>query len=692
MSDPLRIQLLAVYADEHRDHLAALRAAFAGGQGVDLEEAYRHAHSLKGAARAVDLPAVVDLAHGLESLLEAWWESGHTPDGDMVLRARRALDAIEDLSAAALAGDMVPATHAALADLAEGLRAHDLAAQEMPAPRQSSSPCAPSLAAPTLRIDAAAADRLSSSMAQLLTELERLRAGRGSLRRLGGVLAQLAAHGGDAAKVHAQFADAMRLVEERGWAVSRTAETLAEDVARLRLVAAEAALGGLGPMVREVAASLGKQVLYDAEGLATMADRDVLMACGEAVSHLLRNAVVHGIETPEQRRAAGKDEAGRVTLSVQSANSRLEVRVADDGRGLDTGQLLDRAVARGVLTPAQARRADPERLRQLVFLPGLSTADDVTTVAGRGMGMAIVRRVIDRMQGSVSLESAPGGGTEVMLSLPISIIAQRIVLVCVRGRTLGLAASALVRVATVAADAVSHVEGEAVAAIGDGDVPLADLGVLLGLPPPEARPELCVVVVRGAGERLGLVVDEVLDVRDMPVAPLDGLLADDARLAGTVTLEGGELALVLSPAGLRVHRAAAAAPPQALNAEAAAVPPSVLVVDDSITTRTLERSILEAHAYGVQVAVDGRDALDRMAEWVPDVVVSDIDMPRMDGFGLLATMRADPRLAKVPVVLVSSRGSAADRERGLALGADAYIVKTRFDQDELLRIIGRLAG
>jgi two-component system chemotaxis sensor kinase CheA len=543
----------------------------------------------------------------------------------------------------------------------------------------------------TLRVDVAAADRMAATAARLLGELESQRGWRGALRRLGDAVDELAARGDvSGARLRGLYADAMRQMEERDWTVSRTAELLVEDVGRLRLVSAEAMLGAFGPMVREVAASLDKQVLYDAEGLATMAERDVLAACGEAVSHLLRNAVVHGIETPDERRAAGKDEAGRLSLSVRRTGAWLEVKVLDDGRGIDTGRLVAEAVARGVLSPTQAGHAAPERVQQLVFLPGLSTAGDVTTAAGRGMGMSIVRRLVERMQGRVALRSAPGQGTEVVLTLPASIAAQRLVMVGVRRMTVGLPASALVRVAMLAADDVARVGGTAVAVIDGDDVPLAELGALMGLPPlAEAPSNLCVVVVRGVAGLLGVVVDEVCEVRDMPVTPLDGPLAQDARLAGTVTLERGELALVLSPAALVGHRAEAELPTGRCEIRPV---PKVLVVDDSITTRTLERSILEAHAYGVDVAVDGRDALSRMATWMPDVVISDIDMPRLDGFGLLAAMRADPRLAAIPVVLVSSRGSEADRQRGLALGADAYIVKTRFDQDELLRIIGRLAG
>lgn len=224
--------------------------------------------------------------------------------------------------------------------------------------------------------------------------------------------------------------------------------------------------------------------------------------------------------------------------------------------------------------------------------------------------------------------------------------------------------------------------------IDDVEVPLTDLAGLLGLPRGERRDgDLCIALVRAAGEVLAFSVDRVADTRDLWVSPLEPALVDDPRLAGTVTLAGGVLALVLSPGGLRDGNAAAAFMPKPPR-----VSPLVLVVDDSPTIRALERAILEAHSYRVEIAVDGRDALERMARRRPDLVVSDIEMPRLDGLGLLAAMRADPRLAAVPVVLVSSCTSPERRDAGTALGAGGFLLKTRFDQREFLETIERLTA
>lgn len=651
--DPLRGRLLAAYAGEYRDHVAALRAALAQGGGADLEEAYRHAHSLKGAARAVDLPEVVGLAHGLEGLLQAWWEDGLEPEGTQLAEARAALDAIEDMSAAILSGGNRP---------------------QAPEP----------VAAATLRVEVEAADRLAASSAHLLAVLESHHRPQELLRRL----SLLAPH--DGADLHRLVEEMGAAVEERVWAVSRAAEAVAADVARLRLTAAESILGNFGPMLRALAAEQGKDVRFDATGLATQADREVLTTLAEAVMHLLRNAVAHGIEPPDIRRLAGKDGTGRLGLRVCATGSRLEVRVADDGAGISADKLAREAVARGILTPDQAERVSTDRLQQLVFHPGLSTAGRLSTTAGRGMGMAIVRRLVDRLQGDVVLHSDPGRGTEVVIQVPVTVLAQRVVLVRAAGQVFGLPASSVVRLTVVPADAVAAVDHGTVALLEGREIPLAELGLLMGLPAPrERRDSLCVALVRVAREVMGLAVEAVEDVRDLPVSPLDPSLVDDPRLIGTVTLEGGALALVLSPAGLRAGGAVGA---PAVHLGPPGPPPLVLIVDDSPTIRALERTILEAHSYRVEAAVDGRDALERMERLHPDLVVSDLEMPRLDGFGLMAAMRGDPRLAELPVVVLSSRTDEEARRRAASLGARCYLVKTRFDQRAFLDTIGRLTA
>lgn len=711
MSDSLRAQLLAVYADEHRDHLAALRHAFLtragglerGGERDELEEAYRHAHSLKGAARAVELPLVEALAHGLETLLQALWEGRAALSESARRVSLRVLDAIEDVSAAALADQPMPLSVPALADL--NVELVGLGLDPVAAPQGAVLAAATVPLGHVLRIDVEGADRLLATTTNLLAEIEAQRAALAEMWGLGDTLSalrrqctalvgrilvdELADFGARMDAALLLHENAMRKLADREWTLTGLGEILRDDVARLRLISVDSVLGGFGPMVREIAAQQGKQVDFTMDGMSTMADRDVLQALGEAVLHLLRNAVTHGVESPAERRAAGKDPVAALALSVHGGGGRVVVTVADDGRGIDSRAVGRAAVRRSLIDEAEAEHGEPDRLRMLLFEPGLSTAGEVTTFAGRGMGLAIIRRLATRLQGTVDLDSEIGRGTAISMTVPITLLAQRIVLAEVRDQTFGLPSTALARLVVLNRDDVVVAGERTLARIDDEDIPLADLGALLDLSgEPAQQHSLCVAVMRHGAGRLGLVVDLFRDIRDLPVAALEPPLADDPRLGGVVSLEDGRLALVLSPAGLFPHAGRAGplvAPPERRQA------PLVLVVDDSMTIRTLEKSILEAHGYRVALAVDGRDALAGIAAQRPDLVLSDVEMPNLDGFALLAEIKQHPEWNAIPVILVTSRDSPEDRVKGMRLGADAYVVKTQFDQEDLLETIGRLA-
>lgn len=638
MSDDLRTRLLEAYAGEHRDHLAALRRLLGAGEEIqDIEEAYRRVHSLKGAARAVDLPEVEALAHDVEGRLQAVWSGGTVWTASLRDRIFGALDAIEDASAAVLAG---PAG-------------------------------APSAAA-LVRVEARAMDRLLASSCALLGEAAR--------------------HDRFAARVRELPADLALEVEDTNWRLGRLAADIAEEVRELRLVAADAAFAGLGPLVRETAIVCGRSLRVELQGLETRADREVLQALREPVLHALRNAVRHGIEPPEERTARGKPAEGRVRLAVAAAGGRLRVAVEDDGRGFDLAALAEAAVGRGAVSAAEALTAAPERLRALAFVPGLSTVAEVDAVAGRGMGMDIVRRVAARLQGGVELAESSLGGAAVVLTVPVAL-ASRTLLVVEAGGDLWCLPEVR-RLAWVPRAEVTDAEGRSLAVVDGVETPLARLATLVGgsgEAPPEPMP---VAVVAADGGRLGLVVDRFRQVVELPVAALDPPLAENPLLAGSVVLGDGTLALVLAPSSLH---ATAAAPLSELTPSERADPLSlapppfrsklVLVVDDSATCRTLLRHILEADGYRVVTAVDGVAALELLAAEAVDVVVSDLDMPRLDGFGLLEAIGG-----KVPVVVVTSRAGEADGRRTGALGAAACIAKQDFDVHALRGAVASALG
>jgi two-component system chemotaxis sensor kinase CheA len=468
-------------------------------------------------------------------------------------------------------------------------------------------------------------------------------------------------------------------------ALTGVATGLDDEVRRARTLPFQEGCEGLERALRDVARSLGRQARLDLRGGALELDRSLLQALRDPVLHLVRNAVAHGLESPEERRRAGKPEEGRVTLAARLHGGRVEVTVEDDGRGLDLTALRERARARGMAVPE-----DDADAARLVFLPGLSTAARVTTVAGRGVGLDAVRAQVEALRGSVEVATHAGTGTRFTLDVPLTLSTLRVLLVASGGQTLSLASEGVARLVRLGPGEVRTVEGRATWFSGDALVPLASLAEVLGLPPGPPRQRRQAVVLAAGSARAALVVDEVLAEQEALVRALGPRIPRARHVSAAAVLPDGRLSLLLNPASL--VRAAGGRPSAALFPTPAAqrARRRVVLADDSPTTRALEQSILEGAGYEVVACADGAEAWERLQAAGADALVSDVEMPRMDGFALTEAVRASPRLARLPVILVTARGRAEDRARGMQVGASAYLVKSAFDPTGLLETLRRL--
>ncbi|MBO1904133.1 response regulator [Microvirga sp. 3-52] len=731
----IRKQLLAAFDAEHREHLQAIRTALdhAGGGGVDLTDIFRRAHSLKGAARAVDLPAVEEVAHQLEALFSQVLEGQQALDDPAIAVVRQNLDLIEDLVADVLKppeAQMSPAS------------ASEPAAPELePAdPKADASAPTDTGTGPYLRVAAEQMEDLSDSMYQLLAELQAdegiddtLRQIELEIRGLGRswdqLHAQVSALSSAAQRPQGRdvpsFAPRLRdfdqglkalfrrlsaLSRDRrqsSWSIEQAARQVRDSIDRVSLVSAETVFGGFGHMVREIARKAGRDVEVRSIGLDIQVDRQVLQALKDPVMHLLRNAVSHGAEPPEERIARGKPERAEVTLELASRGARLAISVRDDGRGPNLARIEQVAVERGLLQSRDAGHVPPmmDQLLSLVFAPGFSTAGEVDRLSGRGMGLSVVAEAVRKLQGSVLLRPRYPHGTEILLNVPFTAARQSLLLLEAEERTFGLPSHAVDRLLRLPASTLESVEGRPTVRIEIGGedviVPVVALAALTGSPnaplPTEAG-HVKAVVIRHGSRTCALAVNAFHDVRTMLVSDVQAIGLSEL-ISGTVLLENELPALVLSPDKLVEHwvknegKLAAGglgltrwAPEEERRAK------TILVVDDSITTRTLEKSILEAQGYEVLLSVDGIDALHalRSGEAIVDLVIADVEMPRMDGFGLLQAIKNDPRLSTLPVILMTSRADPEDVRKGLDLGASAYITKQKFDQRELLATIGQM--
>ncbi len=478
----------------------------------------------------------------------------------------------------------------------------------------------------------------------------------------------------------------------------RMADELLEDARKAALVPVSTLFDRMPRMVRELARSLGKEVDLVLEGQELELDRRVLDALKDALIHLVRNAVDHGIETPEVRQARGKPARGTIRLSArQPDGDKVWFVVADDGRGLDGGELKRRAVALDIVTEEDAEQMEEAGAWDLAFRPELSTRTDVNEISGRGIGLDIVRREVESVGGLVRVTSRAGEGTTFTLELPVSTSTFRGVLVEVAGRRFVVPCALVERVGRVARDKVRTSAGKTSFVLDDRLVPCASLAALLGLSPlgdrSGATPHVQYLVVGSGDARVALEVDVVVGEQEVVVKPLGPQLARVPHIFGATVLGNGEIAPILRVGDLLRH---ARSTPCGVQTGSASAPGrrqthrSILVVDDSIISRTLLRNILELAGYSVETAVDGVDALGKLKAHAFAAVVSDVTMPGMDGLELTRAIRRDAALARTPVILVTALEAEEDRVAGLEAGADAYIVKRGFDQEILLDAVRKL--
>jgi len=438
--------------------------------------------------------------------------------------------------------------------------------------------------------------------------------------------------------------------------------------------------------VRDLARQLGKRVRVRVRGEDTEMDRVILDALKSPLSHLLRNALDHGLETPEVRAVRGKDPDGLLELSAGQEGNRIAIRVHDDGGGVDAERVRQIAIRRGVIDSAQADQLKDEEAIQLIFAPGFSTKEGVTQISGRGVGMDAVRRVVEDLKGDVQVESVKGQGSTVTIRLPLTLLISRVMLTRSGGQRFALPTESIVESIRVPSSDINTF-GETLTLLWRGHaLPLLHLSRFLGRPVLPDGEHLRVLVVHHGSERLALVVEEILEERSVVVKPIGWPLERLSWVSGAVQDPSGEIALQIHVPELffSLRRAATHAPVEASQDR------TILVVDDSIVSRQLVGRVVKALGFEPIVAVDGMDAWGLLERVRPLAILTDVEMPRLDGLGLARRVRAHEDLAGTPLVIVSNRGSSQDREAGLQAGADSYLTKSEFSEATLRKTLERL--
>lgn len=769
-ADASMLELFRLEVDQHTATLTEglLKLEEVPRSAEHIEPLMRAAHSIKGAARLVNVQSGVKLAHVMEDCLVAA-QSGNLALGtagiDVLLKS---VDLIKNIGAltehpgALLEGDVLADYHRLLGALEDVLHGRPVATRGTLAAAAATAPVAAmpakepapagevikeSSAAPearrseaakpdskqdpkaadagkdrVLRISAEQLNRLMGLAGESMVEARWLRPYAESMLRLKHKQWELITlldsgreclDSGDVEKMARLLREAQRrAAESRHILADRLAELEAYDrravnlssrlhreVVASRMRPFADGVQGFPRMVRDVARSLGKQVQLQIDGQATMVDRDILEKIEAPLNHLLRNGVDHGIEMPEERERAGKPARGTIRLSAYHQSGMLSIVVEDDGRGVDLERLRRKVIEKELVTPDMAESLTESELMDFLFLPNFSTKEKVSEISGRGVGLDVVHDVVQEMRGMVRATSTFGRGTRFQLQLPLTLSVIPALLVQIAGDPYAFPLARIERIVRLKRSDILEVEGHQYMTHEGQHIGLVHAAQILGLDvPAEERGDMSVVVIGERRNSYGVVVEKFLGERSLVVNVLPRQLGKVKDISAAALMENGAPLLIVDVDDLMrsiekvVHVGRVNRVDNLVAKSQEARTKRILVVDDSITVREVERKLLEATGYDVEVAVDGMDGWNALREGHFDLVITDIDMPRLDGIELVRMIRSDAAFAKLPVMIVSYKDREEDRFRGMEAGADYYLTKGSFHDESLREAVLDLVG
>lgn len=775
-------QLLAAFQDEAQERIEALFAGLSNLETADagdlpadvIESVFREAHSLKGAARSVNLPVIESLCQEMETifaavqantlplsaalfdtlyaatrlieksidpaanpaeteseikqmvqlLADAKTQSGGSPD-DMTKVCGHCPEK-PDNGAKGEAAAFPPETGAPF----ESEEIHRSAAQ--PAAAADYQQAAKPLFSTSVRIPAAKLDALLLKTEELITIKQ---AAHQQLKRIHGLnhsLQEWRQHWDNFQRDFRKLQDGdtpetavertIQIIDESRDFIWQFEQQLKQTISAagrdsrqfsglIDELLAETKNTSLMPfsslftvfprMARDIARESGKSLDFKISGESVEIDKRILEGLKDPLIHLLRNAIDHGIEAPEVRAARGKPSTGSIRISVsQPESSQVCIEISDDGNGIDIDAIKAEAVKKGIISAADAEAATDADALNLIFQSGISSSAMVTHISGRGLGMPIIRDALDHLGGRLRIRSEPGRGTVFLIHLPVTLATFRGVLVDVSGHLFIIPNAQTRHSMKIRPQDIRTAENQSIIYFNHRPTALVHLADVLGIPKSEenhggnGKTAIPVVILKTDATEIAFCVDKVLTEQEVLVKPLGRQLKRVWHFAGATILASGTVVPILNVKDLIKTASglsfSAARQPSVTASKPSEAPNSVLIVEDSFTSRTLLKNILEASGYQVKTAIDGADGLSQLKAQAFDAVVSDVEMPRMDGFELTAGIRGDKSLAGIPVILVTSLDSPANRERGIEAGADAYIVKSSFDQSNLLEVLDRL--
>jgi len=727
-------EYLPNFIESAREHIDAINQGLlhfekeGSGDSESLSRISRNAHSLKGAAMTMGLGNITSLCHHMEDIIREIREHRMETDPetfDVLFQANDVISAmVESLSHSPVEdttqlNGLLERMEALLPTSGESLPSH-------PIPKKMTKIYETPLgktAYNTVRVPTEKVDRflniavelviLRNQMQSLLDQLDMTGTSQKKEQKLLSVMEE---NFSDTSVSQKPFHFALQelilqqrkghqFVEQFGGNFQASLEVLKQLVTEtqqlvmdIRMLPVSMLFNAFSRPVRDLARQRNKKVELIIQGEETRIDKRAIEELSDPLMHLLRNAIDHGIESPEERKQRSKEETGKIILRAFQDIDKVIIEIMDDGRGIDKEQIKKKALEKGFLSEDHAKRLIDDEVFDLLFLQGFSTAAMVTELSGRGVGMEVVKDNVENLNGSVEITSDPGERTKITISLPLTLATTRAFLVRCSGHTLAIPVFSAVQVLRVSPDSILIAKGREAVYLKGEIVPCERLDLTLSFPKPEkvdTDGKLSLILLRHSGKKIAFQVDEVVGVEEIVIRNLGTHLRRLPIFSGSSILGTGEIALIIDVPRLFTTAQIKAGNKfleRSASFEKKAIRQRILLVEDQMTTRLLEKSILEASGFEVETAVDGLAAINMLEENQYDLVITDVQMPRMDGFTLTATLKNDDRFSHLPVIIVTSLESEAEKTQGLQAGADAFLLKKSFNQELLIQTIKTLIG
>ncbi|HHT9113522.1 MAG: hybrid sensor histidine kinase/response regulator [Planctomycetes bacterium] len=775
-----RKRLLSTFKVEAQDHLKTIISGLVGLEKTPppdvqmeiLETIYRGSHSLKGAARAVNLSDIETICQSVEGVFSLWKQKKISQSPELFDTLHHAIDTIRAILSSleggqpALEKDRIPKLIQALSNLEAGAiekgeillpteeqelrtKLSFITTPQSPFSKEGQRGILETREYPLTTEHPASSETVripATKLGSLLLQAEEMLAVKHIVNQYAANLKDIAVMVDlcktEASRTHLDIfkeqrestgknggrekglasSQAARLQEFFTWTqthlkslegklsamtkstmqynkmLDRMVGNLHDDMKEAMLLPFSSLLEIFPMLVRNLSHEQGKEVDLVICGETIEIDRRILEEMKDPLIHLVRNSIGHGIEIPETRTSYKKPRRGAITMSTTHLDgNKVEILVSDDGTGIDVSKVKEAAVKERILSQMEADNLTEREALYLIFHSGISTSPMITDISGRGLGLAIVQEKVENLGGSISVKTAPYTGTTFRILLPLTVATFRGISVLVSDRVFLIPTTNVEKTIKIRNDEIKTVENRETITVNNRPVSFARLGRILELPYKKKRDEqtdsTTVLLLSVSGKRIAFGIDKILDEQEILVKNLGRQLARVRNIAGAAIMGTGKPVPILNVPDLirsAVKAAGAPAMPAVAAEKAEAKRKAILVVEDSITSRILLKNILESAGYDVKTAVDGIDAITTLKTEHFDLVVSDIEMPRMNGFDLTLKIRSDKKLAELPVVLVTALEAREDRERGIDVGANAYIVKSSFNQSNLLEVVRRL--